>query len=143
MEGFMGKLVFTALLAGAGLLIPPALTSMPFVVDVRPAAGEHVVLRVDRADSLHVRATAAGLRVEGGRLVEFVAPGTLEITGGDGALELVAANPGAGFVLGFKREVGGVRREFEASGRRATIRVRGGQLFVDAETMTMREVRAP
>jgi hypothetical protein len=143
MEDYMGKVVFTALLAGAGLLVPPAPRTLPFVVEVRPAAGEHVVLRVDRADSLRVRATAAGLRVEGGRLVELVAPGTLEITGGEGELQLLAAKPGAGFVLGFKREAGGVRREFEASGQRATIRVRGGQVTVDAETMAMREVRAP
>jgi hypothetical protein len=137
----MTKLVFTALLAGAGLLISRGPTSMPFVVEVRPAAGEHVVLHVDRSDSLDVRASATGLRTQGGRLVEFVAPGTLEITGGEGELELVAADSGAHFVLAFERETGGVRRQFEARGTRATIRVRGDQVTVQAESL--REVRVP
>jgi hypothetical protein len=139
----MGKLVFAVLLAGAGLLVPPAPKSLPFVVEVRPATGERVVLRVDRSDSLHVLASADGLRTEGKRLVELVAPGRLEITAGEGELQLQSADPSAGFVLSFKRETAGVVREFEARGERATIRVRGSDVTVDAESMIMREVRAP
>jgi hypothetical protein len=139
----MGKLVFAVLLAGAGLLVPPAPKSLPLVVEVRPVTGEQVVLRVDRSDSLQILVSADGLRMEGRRLVEFVAPGTLEITGGEGELQLHSADPGAGFVLSFKREAAGVVRELEARGSRATIRVRGGEVTVDAENMIMREVRAP
>jgi hypothetical protein len=139
----MGKLVFAVLLAGAGLLVPPAPKSLPLVVEVRPVTGEQVVLRVDRSDSLQILVSAAGLRMEGRRLVELVAPGTLEITGGEGELQLHSADLAASFVLSFKRETAGVVREFEARGRRATIRVRGGEVTVDAENMIMREVRAP
>ena len=139
----MGKLVLTVLLAAAGLFVPPPPASMPFVVEVRPATGEQVVLRVDRGDSLHLRASAAGLSLRGRRLAEFVAPGTLEITGGEGELELHSADPRADFILSFKREAGGVSREFEARGQRAVIRVHRGEVTVEAETMIMREARAP
>jgi hypothetical protein len=143
MEEKMGKLVFTILLAGAGLLVPPAPASLPFLVQVRPATGDRVVLRVDRGDSLHVLASAVGLSIDGRRFTEFVAPGTLEITGGEGELELRSADPGVAFVLSFKRETAGVSREFEARGERAVIRVRGGDVTVAAESMTMRAARAP
>src|SRR5688572_24464371 len=116
---------------------------MPFMVEIRPATGEEVVLRVEGGDGIHLRASAAGFRLQGKRLAEFVAPGTLEITGGEGELELHSADPRAGFILSFKREAGGVSREFEARGQRATIRVRGGEVTVEAETMIMREPRAP
>jgi hypothetical protein len=138
------KLVFAVLLAGAGCLVPPSTRSLPLVVDVRPATGEQAVLRVDGGEGLRTRVTAAGLRLDaGGRLAEFVAPGTLEIIGGEGELELSSAAPGPGFVLGFKRGVAGVRRELEARGQHAVIRVRGGQVSIEAETMNMREIRAP
>jgi hypothetical protein len=107
MEAQVGKLVFTLLLAGAWLLAPPAPPSLPLVVDVRPATGEHVVLRINGGDSVR------------------------------------SADPRVGFVLSLKREAAGVSREFEARGQRAVIRVRGGEVSVDAETMTMREVRPP
>jgi hypothetical protein len=138
----MGKLVLAVLLAGAGLLVPPAPKSLPFVVEVRPVTGEEVVLRVDRSGSLHILVSAAGLRTAGRRF-EFVAPGTLEITAGEGELQLTSADPGAGFVLTVKREAAGVVREVEARGPQARIRVRGGEVTVDADNMSMREVRAP
>ena len=138
----MRKLVFAVLLAGACVLVPPAPESLPFVVEVRPATGERVVLRVERSDGLHVLASADGLRTEGKRLVELVAPGRLEITGVEGELQLQSAEPGSDFVLTFKREAAGVVHEL-GRGQRATIRVRRGQVTVDAENVTMREVRAP
>lgn len=138
----MRKLLFGVLLAGACVLVPPAARSLPFVVEVRPATGERVVLRVERSGSLHVLASADGLRTEGKRLVELVAPGRLEITGGEGELQLQSAEPGSDFVLTFKREAAGVVSEL-GRGQRATIRVRRGQVTVAAESVTMREVRAP
>jgi hypothetical protein len=139
----MGKLLFTLLLAAVGCLVRPTPASLPIVIEIRPETGEQVVLRVERGKSLHVRASAAGLRTEGGRLMELVAPATVEITGGKGELELRSADPGMRFVLGVKREVAGVSRVFEARGEYAVIRVRGSQLELSTEEMTMREVRAP
>jgi hypothetical protein len=139
----MSKLVLAVLVATAGCLVRPTSRSLPLVVEVRPATGERVVLHVDGGDRLHVRATAAGLRTNGGRLVELVAPGTLEITGGEGELRLRSAEPSADFVIGFKRKAAGVGRELEARGQHAAIRVRGGQVTIEAETMTIREVRGP
>jgi hypothetical protein len=139
----MGKLVLAVLVAAAGCLVPRTPQLEPFVVEVRPATGERVVLHVDGGDNLRLRANAVGLRTDGRRLVELVAPGTLEITGGEGELQLRSADPNAGFALGFKREAVGLHQELEARGRHASIRVRRGQVTIHGENMTMREVRSP
>lgn len=139
----MGKLLFAVLLAAVGLLGPQSSASLPLVIEVRPATGERVVLRVNGAESVHLLANAAGLRTEGKRLTEFVAPGTLEITGGEGELELHSADPRTDFVLAVKRGTGANTRELETRGQHAVIRVRGSEVTISGEIMTMREVRSP
>jgi hypothetical protein len=139
----MGKLLLTVLLAGCGLLVRPTPASLPIVIEIRPETGERVVLHVDRGRSLYVRVAAAGLRSEGRRFTELVAPATLEITGGRGELKLRSADPGMRFVLNVPREVAGVSHVLEARGEHAVIRVRGSQLELSTETVTMREVRSP
>jgi hypothetical protein len=139
----MEKLLFAVLVAGVGLIGPQSPVSLPLVIEVRAATGERVVLRVNGGDGVDLLANAAGLRTEGRRLTEFVAPGTLEIRGGEGELELNSAHPRTDFVLVFKRGTAGVTREFETRGQHAVIRVRGSEVTVSGETITMREVRSP
>jgi hypothetical protein len=134
----MVKILVALLLSGTGLLVTPRQVATPFLVEIRPMTGDRVELRVDGGSGLHFRANAGGIRAEGGRLVGFVAPGTLEITGGEGALDLSSVDTTSRFVLIVKRAVPGGISHLEASGRRAVLSVRGGQLEIAGEAMRAR-----
>ena len=142
-EAKVRTLVFAVLLAGCARFVPPTQMAAPFTVVIEPVNAERVVLRLNAARRLRVYASAAGLRSEGGRIVEFVAPGTLQFTGGEGELELETADPGARFVLSVRHDKEGVVHAFETRGHRAAIRLRRGQASIEGEDMTMRMVRSP
>lgn len=140
----MRKLPFAMLLPSSALLVVSCVSrQQQFRVDIRPASGEQVALLVKGGDGLRLSAQAYGLGTKSRRLVEFTAPGTLEIAGGEGDLELSTADTAQRFLMIVKREVGGVTRELETQGQRAVIRMRDGKMKVEAESMTTREVRAP
>jgi hypothetical protein len=140
----MKELPLVLLVANAAFLVVScASRPHPLRVEIRPASGEQVALRVKGGDGLQLNVQAYGLGTKDRRLVEFTAPGTLEITGGEGELELSAADTAQRFILIVKRDAAGVTRELETRGPRATIRLRDGKMQIEAESMTMREVRAP
>ena len=135
---------FALLVAGGAFLVAScASRPHPLRVEVRPASGEHVALLVKVGDGLHLNAQSDGFAMKDRRLIEFTAPGTLEITGGGGDLELSAADTAQRFILVVRRHAAGVGPEFETRGPRATIRLRDGKMQIEAESMTMREGRAP
>ena len=140
----MGKLVLAILLAGAGVLNATATASLPTVVDVQPARGESVTIRVTGGEGILFKATGAGLSLDrsSSRLAELTAPGTLEITGGEGAMELTSTDGGS-FVLSIKFEGRRTTRVLEARGDRATIRVLAGNVDIEAPSTRMREIRTP
>jgi hypothetical protein len=139
----MAKPSFAVAFTGAGLLVLGACVARPHTVEIRPASGEEVEVSIRGGDSLQFRANATGLRTDARRIVAFTAPGTLEITAGEGELELSTADTAQRFLLIVKREVAGVTHELETRGQWAVIRVQDGQVKIQSEAMTMREVRAP
>jgi hypothetical protein len=139
----MGKLVLAILLAGARLLEPTPPASLPTVIDIRPVSGESVVIRVAGGDGILFKANMPGIKRQGMRLTELTAPGTLEITGGDGTMELSSVDGTSSFVLSVQSNAGRRTRVLEALGEHATIRVLAGSVEIEAARMSMREVRAP
>src|SRR5688572_1394684 len=108
METTMGKLPVAILLAGAAFpVLSCASGPHPLTVEIRPASGEQVALLVKGGNGLQLSARASGLATKDRRLVEFTAPGTLEITGGEGELELSAADTAQHFILIVKRDAAG------------------------------------
>jgi hypothetical protein len=138
----MGKLVFAILLAGVGLLNRTPSLPLPMVIDVRPASGASVDIRVAGGEGILFKATGA-LKRQGMRLTELTAPATLEVTGGDGAMVLTSVDGKSSFVLTVKHRYGRVTRVLEARGEQATIRVLAGNVEIEGPTMTMREARTP
>jgi hypothetical protein len=138
------KLPFAVLLAGAAFLgVSCASRPHPQRVEVRPASGAQVALLVKVGGGLQLHVQAEGFGMNDRRLVELTAPGTLQITGGEGELELSTADTAQRFILIVKRDAAGVTRQLETLGQLAVIRMRGGKMEVEAESMSMREVRAP
>lgn len=147
----MAKLPFAVMLVSGALFSAPSCATRshplevhPLRVEVRPASGEEVALLVKVGDGLQLSARAQGLGTKDRRLLEFTAPGSLDIVGSEGDLELSAADTTQRFVMTVKREVAGVTRELlETQGQWAIIRMRDGKMKVETESMTMREVRTP
>lgn len=139
----MGKLVLAMLVAGAALVDSAPSAWLPTVIEVRPASGESVDIRIAGGDGLLFKANGASVKAQGKRLLELTAPGTLEITGGDGSMELTSVDGRSSFVLSVKRTTGRRTVIFEARGERATIRVLAGNVEIEGPSMGMREVRTP
>ena len=139
----MGKLVLAILLAGAGLLSPTPSVSLPTLIEIQPARGDSVDVRVAVGEGVLLRAKGVGLKAHGKRLLELTAPGTLEITGGEGAIELSSVDGKSSFILKVSHNLGRITRLIEARGERATIRVLAGNVEFEAPSASMREVRTP
>ena len=139
----MGKLVLAILLAGVGLSSPAPSVSLPTVVQIEPARGESVEIRVAVGEGVLLKAKGVGLKAQGKRLFDLTAPGSLEITAGEGAIELSSVDSTASFVLKVSHNLGRVTRIMEARGERATIRVLAGSIELAAPSARTREVRTP
>ena len=140
----MKELPFALLVAGAAFLVAScASRPHPWRVEIRPVSGQQVALLVKGGAGLQFNAQAEALAMKDRRLLELTAPGTLEITGGEGELEFSAADPAQRFILIVKRDTAGVTRQLETLGPRAVIGMRDGKMRIEGESMTMREVRAP
>jgi uncharacterized protein (DUF2345 family) len=139
----MGKLVLAILLAGVGLLSPTPSVSLPTVIEIQPARGDNVDVRVAVGEGVLLKAKGVGLKAQGKRLFELTAPGSLEITAGEGAIELSSVDSTSSFVLKVSHNLGRVTRLMEARGERATIRVLAGDVELSAPSASMREVRTP
>lgn len=140
----MKELPFALLVAGAAFLVASCTSRPhPWRVEIRPVTGQHVALLVKGGAGLQFNAQADALGMKDRLLVQFTAPGTLVITGGEGELELSAADTAQRFVLIVKRDTAGVTRQLETLGQRAVIGMRDGKLKIAGESMSVREVRAP